>query len=112
MTDSPIARSIRARLLNMSNGDNKRFQQLVVRFFHERLLFRLSQSNYRNSFILKGGTLLYAFEEFTPRPTLDIDFMGMHVNNDKDSILNVFKILISTVYLRCTNLIRSCLKEQ
>jgi predicted nucleotidyltransferase component of viral defense system len=72
MTLSNYAQSVKARLLNMADGDNKRYQQLVVRYFHERLLFRLSKSPYRERFILKGGALLYAFEKFTPRPTLDI----------------------------------------
>lgn len=70
------AHSVKARLLNLADGDNKRYQQLVVRYFHERLLYRLSKSEFREHFILKGGALLYAFDEFAPRPTLDVDFMG------------------------------------
>lgn len=72
MTESNLARSINARLLNMADGDNKKYQRLIVRYCHERLLYRLSKSGYRERFILKGGALLYAFEEFMPRPTLDI----------------------------------------
>lgn len=64
MTNSDKAKSIKGRLLNMADGDNKKYQQLVVRFLHERLLYRLSQSVYRERFILKGGALLYAFDEF------------------------------------------------
>lgn len=41
------------------------------------LLYRLSVSNYRECFILKGGVLLYAHERFEARPTLDIDFMAV-----------------------------------
>lgn len=55
MTESSYAQSIKARLLNMADGDNKKYQQLIVRFFHERLLFRLSKSKYRERFILKGA---------------------------------------------------------
>ncbi len=77
----------------MADGDNKKYQQLVVRFFHERLLFRLSKSDYRERFILKGGALLYAFDEFMPRPTLDIDFMGRRIDNDKANILTAFKTI-------------------
>lgn len=95
MIDSPNAQSIKARLLNMSGGDNKKYQQLVVRYFHERLLFRLSRSLYRNHFILKGGALLYAFEEFVPRPTLDIDFMGTRICNNKSNILDAFRNIVS-----------------
>lgn len=98
MTESNYARSIKARLLNMADGDNKKYQQLVVRFFHERLLFRLSKSDYRERFILKGGALLYAFEEFMPRPTLDIDFMGRRIDNDKENILSAFKSIAAMSY--------------
>jgi hypothetical protein bfra3_18232 len=98
MTDSDKAKSIKARLLNMADGNNKKYQQLIVRFFHERLLFRLSKSEYRERFILKGGALLYAFEEFIPRPTLDIDFMGHRINNDKANVLTAFKNIASMSY--------------
>lgn len=95
MKDSRIAQSIKARLLNMSDSDNKKYQQLIVRFFHERLLYRLSKSNYRERFILKGGALLFAYQEFIPRPTLDIDFMGNSIDNDKANILDCFKQIAS-----------------
>lgn len=98
MTDSDKAKSIKARLLNMADGNNKKYQQLIVRFFHERLLFKLSKSEYRERFILKGGALLYAFEEFIPRPTLDIDFMGHRINNDKANVLTAFKNIASMSY--------------
>lgn len=98
MTETNITQSIKARLLNMSEGDNKRYQQLVVRFFHERLLYRLSKSIYRERFILKGGTLLYAYEKITPRPTLDIDFMGHRIDNDRANILKTFKEIASMDY--------------
>ena len=98
MTETNYAHSIKARLLNMADGDNRKYQQLVVRFFHERLLFRLSKSDYRERFILKGGALLYAFNEFMPRPTLDIDFMGRRIDNDKANILTAFKTIASMSY--------------
>lgn len=98
MTESNQARSIKARLLNMAEGDNKKYQQLVVRYIHERLLFRLSKSEYSERFILKGGTLLYAFEEFIPRPTMDIDFMGKRISNNKENILSAFKSIVSMPY--------------
>ena len=98
MTDSNKVKSIKSRLLNMADGDNKKYQQLVVRFIHERLLYRLSKSEYREKFILKGGALLYAFEEFVPRPTLDMDFMGRHIDNDKENILKSFREIAAMSY--------------
>ena len=86
-----IAHSLKIRLLNLSDHDNRRYQQLLVRYMQERFLYRLSESKYCNNFILKGGALLYAYDEFLPRPTLDIDFMGNHISNDKDAIVAAFK---------------------
>lgn len=86
-----IAHSLKVRLLNLSDHDNRRYQQLLVRYMQERFLFRLSESRYCNNFILKGGALLYAYDGFLPRPTLDVDFMGTHISNDKDAIVVAFK---------------------
>lgn len=86
-----IVHSIKARLLNASDHNNRRYQQLLVRYMQEGFLRRLSMSPYSRKFILKGGALLYAFDEFLPRPTLDIDFMGTGISNDKSSIIDAFK---------------------
>lgn len=59
-----IAHSLKAKLLNLSDHDNRRYQQLLVRYMQERFLYRLSESIYSNNFILKGGALLYAYDEF------------------------------------------------
>lgn len=75
-----IAHSLKVKLLNLSDHDNRRYQQLLVRYMQERFLYRLSASKYCNNFILKGGALLYAYNEFLPRPTLDVDFMGTHIH--------------------------------
>ena len=52
-------------------------------------------SRYREKFCLKGGALLYAFEKEFPRPTLDIDFLGMKIQNDKNTIEEVFREIMS-----------------
>lgn len=59
-----IAHSLKVKLLNLSDHDNRRYQQLLVRYMQERFLYRLSESKYCNNFILKGGALLYAYNEF------------------------------------------------
>jgi predicted nucleotidyltransferase component of viral defense system len=62
----------------------------------EAFLRRLSMSPYYRKFILKGGALLYAYDEFLPRPTLDIDFMGTGISNDRTSIIDAFKEIAET----------------
>ncbi len=64
---------------------------LISRYFQERLLYRLSVSEYKDKFILKGGALLYAHDGFQARPTLDIDFMAKNVSNDMANIKKIFQ---------------------
>lgn len=68
---------------------------MIIRYLYERLLYRLSASDYRDKFYLKGGALLYALEKEFPRPTLDIDFLGIKIKNDLAHIKNVFTEICS-----------------
>ena len=54
-----IAKSIKARLLIIAKKENLNYQLLIIRYLYERLLYRLSVSQYKNKFCLKGGALLY-----------------------------------------------------
>jgi predicted nucleotidyltransferase component of viral defense system len=71
-----IAASVRQRLLNIARAEGQLFDVLLVRFALERLLFRLSKSNYRDRFILKGGMLVTLWLEEDNRVTRDVDFLG------------------------------------
>ena len=84
-------KSIRARLLNVARVEKVFFQTILTRYFQERLLYRISLTHYRNNFYLKGGALMYAYERFSARPTLDIDFLGANISNDGKKIISVFK---------------------
>ena len=57
-------RSVKERLLNISRAEKYSSQLLISRYFQERLLYRLSVSDYKDKFILKGGALLYAHDGF------------------------------------------------
>lgn len=69
-------KSIRAKLLNVAKQKDVFYQTILTRYFQERLLYRVSQTHYRENFYLKGGALMYAYERFAARPTLDIDFLA------------------------------------
>lgn len=43
-----IAHLLKVRLLNLRDHDNRRYQQLLVRYMQERFLYRLSESKYCN----------------------------------------------------------------
>ena len=88
-------KSIRARLLNVAKKEKVFFQTILTRYFQERLLYRMSLTPYRNNFYLKGGALMYAYERFSARPTLDIDFLGNNISNDGERIVSAFKEICS-----------------
>ena len=91
-------KSIRTKLLNVAKKENVFYQTILTRFFQERLLFRISQTRYRNNFYLKGGALMYAYERFAARPTLDIDFLGKNISNEGATIVAAFKEICSVPY--------------
>lgn len=81
-----VAASVRERLLNISKELHMEYQIILIRYFHERFLFRLATSPYKDNFYLKGGALLFAYEKFTARPTLDMDFSADQISNSLQSI--------------------------
>ena len=52
-----IAASVRARLLNLAKAQGVDFNQVLVRFALERILYRLSQSAHADRFLLKDALL-------------------------------------------------------
>ena len=83
-------KSVRTRLLTVSKESGIPYMTILVRYLQERLLYRVSQSEFKENFYLKGGALLYAFHQEKARPTKDIDFLGTHISNDRDYIKAVF----------------------
>lgn len=85
-----IAASVRAKLKNKAKEKEVEFQNLLVRFGNERLLYRLSKSKYQKSFMLKGATLFAIWTGETHRPTKDMDLLGFG-KNDIPTLENIFK---------------------
>ena len=83
--------SIRARLLNLAKKEGIYFQLIIIRFLHERLLYRLSVSDYSQQLILKGGAFIYAMQGLNSRPTIDVDLLGTQISNDIEALCEVFR---------------------
>jgi len=71
-----LTASIRQRLLDLSRRENRVFDVVLVTYGLERLIFRLSISDYRDQFVLKGGMLVTHWIEDESRVTRDVDFLG------------------------------------
>ncbi|MFC1559054.1 nucleotidyl transferase AbiEii/AbiGii toxin family protein [Gemmatimonadota bacterium] len=85
-----IAHSIHQRLLNKAQQSDRPFNELLQYYAIERLLYRLSRSEYGDRFVLKGALLIATREAPMFRPTRDIDLMG-RVSNSLDSVTAIFK---------------------
>jgi len=83
--------SIRARLLNLAKKEGIDFQLIIIRFLHERLLYRLSVSDFSQQLILKGGAFIYAMQGLKSRPTIDVDLLGTQISNDIEALCDVFR---------------------
>ena len=66
------------------NETGYKYMYLLARYFNERLLYRVSVSQYKDNFLLKGGSLLYAMNGLEARPTVDVDFMADRIRRDRD----------------------------
>lgn len=87
--------SIKSKLKNLAVKENKQFDYLLMLYFIERLLYRLSISKYKNTFVLKGGLLLYTILDDKARATKDIDMLARQIKNTLDEIGNTFKEVCS-----------------
>lgn len=88
--------SIQVRLKAIAEQENTAYQLVLIRYFTERLIYRLSASKYRKQFCLKGGVLLYAYEQEASRPTLDLDLLGLRIANDEEKMKMVFQVICQT----------------
>ena len=80
-----IAASVRQRLLNLARQEEQVFDVVLVAFGLERLVYRLSVSDYRDRFVLKGGMLITLWTADTGRFTRDIDFLAF--GSDEEAAL-------------------------
>ena len=73
---SNLAESVRARLLNVAKAQGVDFNQVLVRFALERVLYRMTQSQHANLFLLKGALLFTLWYDMPHRSTRDADLLG------------------------------------
>jgi len=71
-----LTASVRQRLMNLARARNEEFGLILTRYGIERLLYRLSQSEYRSAFVLKGALLFELWTKRPHRPTRDLDLAG------------------------------------
>lgn len=70
------ATSVHQLLLNQAKSSGRPFNELLGYYAMERFLFRISQSEYVDEFVLKGALLLHTTGISDIRSTRDIDLLG------------------------------------
>lgn len=88
-----LGASVRARLLTLSKQSNQSFELVLTRFAVERLLFRLSQTEHAERFVLKGAMLMVTWLDDPHRPTRDLDLAGFG-DPDESSLLSTFRDIL------------------
>ncbi|APO56890.1 nucleotidyl transferase AbiEii/AbiGii toxin family protein [Bradyrhizobium diazoefficiens] len=84
--------SIRQRLLNHAKEHGDEYQRILTRYAIERLLFRLSQTEARERYVLKGAMLFVTWPEQVFRPTGDLDLLGQG-DPDPAAIIDLFTLI-------------------
>ena len=82
------AKQLKDKVKNMSGGNSEVAQALIRTYFMERFLERVSVSEYRNNFILKGGMLVASIVGVDMRVTMDIDGIDMNAKGHHSKLID------------------------
>ena len=90
------ARQVKDLTRNLSQGDSFKAQVFIRNYMLERLLERISLSEYRDNFILKGGLLISSMVGNDIRKTMDMDTtirnMELSISNIKEVFTKISSI--------------------
>lgn len=70
---SANAMSLKAKIRNLAKQKSIPAQVVLQNYMFERLLVRISASNYKDKFVIKGGMLVAAIVGLDNRATMDLD---------------------------------------
>ena len=85
------ARQLKDLIRNMSKKKSADAQILMRNYMMERFLERISLSEYKNQFILKGGMLVAAMVGLDARATMDLDATIKGTNVSVEDVLQLSK---------------------
>ena len=89
-----VAASVHQKLLNKARTEGQSFNELFLYFVIERFLYRLSESQYVDKFVLKGALLFRVWMSKDTRATRDIDFLAFG-DNTVESLVKTVRDVIS-----------------
>lgn len=86
--------ALKERIKNISRAEDKEFGEVWRSLVLERFLARISNSDYRDKFIFKGGLLLSHYIDIG-RETKDVDFLANQFNADIPNVKKAFTDICS-----------------
>lgn len=86
---------LKGSIRSMATKKNLRAQEVLQMFLFERILERLTNSSYRNNFILKGGLLISSMIGISERTTMDMDTTVRGIQMEEDEIVKAVKEIIA-----------------
>lgn len=88
--------SIKDKLKNIARKNHRVYQEVLTVYALERTIYRISKSDFKENFTLKGGIFLYAlYDKNYPRSTTDIDLRADRISSDEKTIKSVFERIFS-----------------
>jgi predicted nucleotidyltransferase component of viral defense system len=85
-----LAASIQGQLLQLAKQKQEDYNYLLMRYASDRLLYRLSQSQYKQKFVLKGATLFRVWNGEPHRATKDLDLLS-YGTNEVSNLMEIFQ---------------------
>ena len=92
---SSKAMSLKAKIKNYAKNINITAQVVLQNYMFECFLARLSKSNYRDKFVVKGGMLVAAIVGLETRATMDLDTTLRNLPLTEKQIRNALEEIIS-----------------
>ena len=92
-----LVTSIHQKLLNVRNATGEPFNNILVKYGLERLLYRLELSGNIDSFVLKGAMLFSLWPQVPRRSTRDMDLLG-YGTPTQERLKNIFAVACNVQY--------------
>lgn len=87
--------SLKSQVRNYAQIFGVSHQQIIQNYMFERFLERVSYSNFKNNFIIKGGCLLSSVMGLDMRSTMDIDSNITGILFNVDMIKDILNSIIN-----------------
>lgn len=85
--------SLKAKIRNYAKNNHIAAQVVLQNYMFERFLMRLSKSEYRDKFVIKGGMLIASIVGLDTRSTMDLDTTLKGLPLTEDKLLQAIKII-------------------